>query len=295
MMEEKQPNNKAIKKLGKKVWLIGGVAALVVIAVLVMGLYGNKTDDGPNQHPQIPTVKITTPYIDLLMPEELKDVITNDESIYGDIYTRGFYMNYGGIEQPLWRVDFGDPNAGDWVGELKTDKGDIPVTMTGFAISTEELATLGEEGSQLYSECMQAYGVMLNGIMADPRFSPDRPLAVGEDTSVKLTYWTVTLPSTMTVSENTTDGNYEAVFSAEVVGEMVRLYRVCIGENQAESLLGYYEVDGVKKPVSVEAFELAERGDWYEDDYAAAYRMMDTINHVIDTIMQSKRFHAEAE
>ena len=31
------------------------------------------------------------------------------------------------------------------------------------------------------------------------------------------------------------------------------------------------------------------------DDKAAAYRMMDTINHVIETIMQSKQFSADAE
>ena len=289
-MEEKQKEQAAVKgKLGKKAWLIGGIAAVVVIALIAGGLTMGKNE------PKARYVKITTPYIDLLVPEELEDVITNDESTYGDVYTRGFYMNYGEKELPLWRVDFGDANAGDWVGILKTDKGDIPVTMTAFATSEEELASLDEEGYMLFNDCMQAYSVMLDGIMSDSRFSPDRPLPVGEDTSVELTYWTVTLPNTMKVSENTADGNYEAIFSAEVVGEMVIMYRVCIGENQAQSLLGYYEVDGVKKPVSVESFGLAERESWSEDDYAAAYRMMDTINYVIETIMQSKQFSTEAE
>ena len=59
--------------------------------------------------------------------------------------------------------------------------------------------------------------------------------------------------------------------------------------------MGYDELDGVKKPVSVVSFDLVERDSWAEDDYAAAYRMMDTINHVIDTIMQSKQFSTEAE
>lgn len=76
---------------------------------------------------------------------------------------------------------------------------------------------------------------------------------------------------------------------------VVPLYRVCIGEEQAKSFLGYYEVDGVKKPVSVETFELGEWDSWSEDDYAAAYRMMDTINHVIDTIMSSEQFSTETE
>ena len=290
MIEHKQKEQITKKnKPGKWIWLIGVIAVMVVIAVIVGSLWVSK--QGNKSH----YAQINTPYIDLLVPEELKDVITSDESTYGTVYTRAFYMHYGEIEIPLWRIDFGDANMGDWVGMLRTDNGDIPVVMTAFAASEEELAALDEEGYKLFNDCMQAYSVMLDGIIADPRFSPDRPLAVGEDTSVKLTYWTVTLPNTMKVSENTADGNYEAVFSAEVVGEMVPLYRVCIGELQAESFLGYFEIGGVKQPVSVEAFALAERANWSEDDYAAAYRMMDTINDVINTIMSSKQFSTEAE
>ena len=288
-MEDKQSEKISKGKSGRKNWLFGAVGGLAVIVAIVIGLVGRGNE------PEVQTWKITTPYINLVLPLNLERVITSDESTYGSVYTRGFYMSYNGMEQPLWRVDFGDPNAGDWVGVLKTDKGDIPVTMTGFAISTEELAALSEEESQLYGECMQGYTVMLDGIMSDSRFSAERPLAVGEDISMKLTYWTVTLPDTMQVSENTTGGNYEAVFSAEVVGEYVPLYRVYIGESQATTFLGYFEIDGVKQPVSVEAFELEERANWSEDDYAAAYRMMDTINDVINAIMQSKQFSTEAE
>lgn len=289
MMEEKRSEKIFGGKLSVKTLLIGAVAIIAVVVALVVGLTGSGNES------KIPVYKISTPYIELVLPLELEEVITSDESTYGAVYTRGFYMNYGGTDQPLWRVDFGDPRAGDWLGVLKTDQGDIPITMTGFAITAEELAALGEEASQMYSDCMNAYSVMLNAIVADPRFSPDRPLAVGEDTTMKLTYWTVTLPNTMKVSENAENGNYEAVFAGEVVGEMVQLYRVCVGDEQAESLLGYYEIDGVKKPISVESFDLIERDNWSEDDYAAAYRMMDTINHVIDTITQSKQFSAQAE
>ena len=288
-MEEIQQDNKETKKLGKKVYLIVGIVALVVLVMVIGGIAITKNEQ------KIPTVKISTPYIDLLIPEKVAAYITDDESTYGAVYTCAFYMNYGGEQVPLWRLDFGDANAGDWVGMLKTDSGDIPVVMTGFLVTDDQFAALGEDGSQLYSECMQGYSVMLNGIMSDPRFNAERPLAVGEDTSVQLTYWKLTLPDTMYVTENNADGNYEAVFSGEVKGEMVSLYRVCIGENQARSLLGYYNVDGVKMHVSVESFDLGERVTWSEDDYAAAYKMTDTINYVIEEIMQSKQFTTDAE
>ena len=284
-MEEKK--KQCTKTKGRKIlWLIGIIIVLAAVAVIVAKSVGDTTEQ------EKPLLKIHTPYIELCLPLELESIITYDESTYGVVYTRAFYLNYAGEEWPLWRLDFGDPNAGEWLGMLKTDQGDIPMCMTGFVV---DVAALGEDGAKVYGECMQGYSEMLNGIMSDSRFTLERPLAVGEDTNMAMTYWTVVLPDTMRVSETTENGNYEAVFSAEVVGEMVRLYRVCIGENQAESLLGYYEVDGVKKPVSVGSFDLVERDSWAEDDYAAAYRMMDTINHVIDTIMQSKQFSTEAE
>lgn len=296
MMNEKQPNEKTEKKqLNSKQLVVGGIIALGVIIVLVLALLGSGKNAVSDKKPQIPTVKINTPYIDLLIPMEVAEYITNDESTYGDVYTRAFYMNYGGSELPLWRVDFGDPYAGDWVGILQTKQGDIPVVMTVFTISDEELEALGEEGARLYGECMQGYIVMVDGIMADLRFTSERPLAVGEDTEIKLTYWNVTLPSKMKVMESSEGDNYTATFSGEVVGEMVLLYRIIIGDEQTGSLLGYYKVDGMKKAVCVESFTLVERESWNEDDYAAAYRMMDTINHVIETIMSSKQFTTEAE
>ena len=260
---------------------------IIIVFLIIVASVSNKTE------PEKTMMKISTPYVDLLLPSELKSVITSDESTYGSVYTCAFYLTCDGEELPLWRFDFGDPDTGDWVGMLKMENGDISVTMTGFTISVEELAALGKDGSKIYGECMQGYSEMLAGIMADPRFTVERPLAIGEDTQVQLSYWTVTLPDTMSVLENTEDGNYEAMFSAEVVGEQVNLYRVCVGEKQAESLLGYYEVDGVKKSVSVESYDLIERKNWGEDDYTAAYRMMDTINHVIEVIMQSEQFSAE--
>ena len=296
MMNEKQTNDKTARKMLKsKRFVAAGIIVLCVIIVFVLALLGGGKNTVSGKGPQIPTVKINTPYIDLLIPMEVAEYITNDESTYGDVYTHAFYMNYGGNELPLWRVDFGDPYAGDWVGILQTEQGDIPIVMTGFAISDEELEALGEEGARLYGECMQGYIVMVEGIMSDPRFTAERPLEIGEDTGMELAYWKVTLPDKMKVQENSESSNYTATFSGEVAGEMVLLYRITIGDTQTGSFLGYFKVDGVKKAVSVESFDLVERDSWNEDNYAAAYRMMDTINDVIDTIMQSKNFSTEAE
>lgn len=282
-----QADGKRLRK--KRGWMIVGAVALLAIAVVVVWLTGGQTE------PENPTVKIQTPYIDLLIPLELEGVITSDESTYGDVYTRGFYMNYGGEEHPLWRVDFGDAKSADWIGRLVSDEGDIPVAMMGFAITNEELAALGEEGSQLYGECMQAYSVMLEGIMADPRFTQERALAVGEDAKVQMKYWSVTLPDKITVQETNKNGIYEATFTGEVVGEAVQLYRIRIGGEQIGILMGYFEIDGVKQPIFVESVTLVQRENWTVDDYETAYRLMDTINDVITQITSSKNYSEFSE
>lgn len=291
-MEEKQPQKKTANKiLNKKTYIIGGIIALVVIAavviVLVVGKLGAKPDQG------IPTKKINTPYVDLLIPLDKAEYISSDESTDGGLYTCTFHMNYEGNSVPLWQVEFGDPDSADWIGILKTDQGDIPVAMTGYTISERDLEALGEQGAQLYGECMQGYIVMLDGIMADSRFTAERPVVVGENTEMKLTYWTITLPSKIQVHESNEGGIYTAVFSGEVVGEMVLLYQITVGGEQSESLLGYFDVDGTKKAVCVESFTLVRRESWNEEDYATAYRMMDTINGVINTIVSSEQFSIE--
>lgn len=288
-MEGKQQDKQW--KIGKKTVLVlaGAIIAVAAITVVAIALSGGQTES------EKLTLKIQTPYIDLQLPLELEEIITNDESTYGEIYTCGFYMNYGGEEVPLWRVDFGDAKSADWIGRLVTDAGDVPVAMTGFAITDAELAALGEEGSLLYGECMQAYSVMLEGIMADSRFTTERALAIGEDTNVKLQHWTVTLPNKITVQESSNSGIYEAVFTGEIVGEAVQLYRIRIGGEQIGSQLGYFTIDGVKKPLYIESFALEERDSWTLDDYETAYRMMDTINDVIKAITSSKNYSEFSE
>ena len=295
MEENKQKKQSNKRTSGKKAWLIGTIAVLTVLLVILIGLAVNLTETTPESQTEqvVPTMKINTPFIDLILPESLEGTVTYDVSTFGAIYTYAFYMSNGEQLLPLWRFDFGDPNMGDWVGVLKTDNGDIPVVTTLFVLSTEELDSLSEALYQQYSECMDGYNVMLNGIMADPGFTEERPLAVGEDIEMKLTYWNVMLPNNMSVSENSANGNYEAVFSGEVVGEMVCLYRVYMSDEQSKSCLGYYVVDGVRKCVTVEAFDIAERESWSDDDYAAAYRMMDTINIVIQQIVSSEHYTEE--
>jgi len=215
----------------------------------------------------------------------------HEQSVYGAATTEAFYMKVGDAEEvPLFRIDVGDENLGEWLGLLKTENGDIPVTYTVFTVSDEQLTALGEEASNTYGELMNGFSTLLEGIFSDSRFTTEKPLAVGEDREVQMTYWTVKLPGKVSCSETAENGNYQAIFFGDIQGESVALYTVRIGEIKAESELGLFSVEGTDKPVTIESYDLGERASWSDDDYSAAYRMMDTINHVIETIMSSEQF-----
>lgn len=231
----------------------------------------------------------------LQFPEELSEYVIREQSIYGSAITEAFYIKNGDAAIPLFRVDVGDRNLGDWLGALRTKSGDIPVTYTVFAVSEEDMASLGENAQSLYADLMDGFNVMLEAIINDPRFTYEKTIEIGEEENVAMSYWAVDLPDSMWFTEKMEDGNYEAVFYTDIRGESVELYVVRIGTTMAETELGLFEINGEKKPISIGSYDLLEKSNWEEEDYSTAYRMMDTINDVINAIMQSKQFSVEAE
>jgi len=293
----------------KKQTLIALIIAVVVIVILVALFAGR--DGKPAEVQPVVTSEITAEPVPamtaaptsnpnitidaahglfLQFPAKYADILAHEQEIHGELTTEVFSMRNGETDISLFRMDFGDETAGDWFGVLNTDDRIIPVTYTVFAPAEEELNAMSEATQEQYFALMDCFNDALNTIAADPRFTSERPLAVGADTEVKTTYWNLTLPSNMSVVETNENGTYIAMFYGEVVGERTALYTVRIGDDKAETELGLFEVDGVKKPVSVGSFDLSGKPNWTDDDYSAAYRMMDTINHVIETIMSSEQF-----
>ena len=270
------------------IWSLGFAMLMTMSGCTKGGFVGNKKNTDEmilyfSEPDNIPMLK-------LQFPEELSEYVIREQSTYGLSTTEAFYIKNSGDDIPMFRIDVGDEKLGDWLGVFKTDKGEIPVTYTVFTVSEDDIASLGENGRELYDELMRSFNILLETVFNDPRFSFDKQIDVGESHGVAMTYWTIELPDKMLFSENTSNGNYEAVFYTVLNGENVKLYTVCIGEEMAETQLGYFEIAGVKKPISVGSFDLSENYAWTEDDYAVAYRMMDTINDVIEVIMSSKQF-----
>lgn len=233
-------------------------------------------------------IEIATPYLTLKFPEENSELLIHEEEDLGDAVVEVFYMKTEGDDLPLYRIDFGDENAGDWLGIIKTDTEEIPVTYTVFSTTEEELKNLNLS-LETYSALMNDFNSLLNSIYEDSRFSAEKDSDIGEEREIELTYWKLVLPENVKCSETMIDDTYQADFYIEIQGEQVMLYSVYIGEKQAETTLGQYKVDGSWKPISIESYDLSD-SEWSEEELMTAYQMMDTINDVIETISQSDQF-----
>lgn len=226
----------------------------------------------------------------LQFPEELSEYVVRERTTQDAITTETFYIKNGDEPIPLFRIDVGSQYMGDWLGVLKTKHGNIPVTYTVFLVSEEDMISLGENAETLYADLMNGFNVVLDGIFSDPRFSSEKLIEVAGSESVEMRYWTVNLPGNMWISESEKDGNYEAVFYGQIQGENVALYVVRIGDVKAETELGLFMIEGTVKPISVGSFDLPENINWTDEDYSTAYRLMSTINDVIEQIVSSEGF-----
>lgn len=268
---------------------------MLLVLLLVLPGCSNKTNEEETGPAETVVELADSAELVLQFPEELTEYVIREQTIYGSAITEAFYIKSGDAAIPLYRIDVGDGNLGDWLGALRTKSGDIPVTYTVFDISEEDMASLGENAQSLYVDLMDGFNVMLEGIINDPRFTYEKTIEVGQEKNVSMNYWAVDLPDSMWFTEKMEDGNYEAVFYTNIRGEAVELYVVRIGNTKAETQLGLFEINGEKKSVSIESYDLPEKSTWEAEDYSTAYRMMDTINDVIEVIMQSKQFSTEAE
>lgn len=232
--------------------------------------------------PEPRDLSIQTPYLELNLTDTTGK-LTYDQTVNGDVHTVSFYMQHGEQSIPLYRLIMGDAGTGEWLGRLVDDTMDVPLTYLAYTIREEELA-------ETYGTLMELFSKILNDVSADPRFIPEKSLTVGADQGVTLAHWNLELPSDITWEETTGDNSYTAVFYATIRGQSIPLYRVQIGEETVQTVLGQYMLNGQALPLSVETYSLPEDAGWTEEDTSLAYHLMNTINELIPAIMSSEGF-----
>lgn len=242
--------------------------------------------------PEVSTVSIETAYGTLAFPEKLQENMRHMEVTENDTAMEVFYMVSEAGEKEVFRIYFAAGQAGNHIGYLTTDSGEIPVSYSLCEYADKDFAN--EDERKLYYSMMDSFSVVMNSIHSDERFSETRAMAPVEDQTVKLRYWNVTLPQNIQFTETEENGNYRADFYGEVSGERVDLFTIGLGDLEGDTILGFYDVKGEWKPVIVDTYGMIDYELWPEEERSVINEMMGSINTVIEAIIEDKNF-AEQE
>lgn len=276
------------KKIKKGTLTVIIMAVLMTAAVALVLLRNSGVDLQIEKSGQ--TVELAYGF-KIQLSEAYSDIVEHTQEKHEDRITEVFVLKNDKVDMSLFCINFGDRESGDWLGQLNIDGIGVPVTYILFSPEAEELQKLDEKGLAAYDAMRTSFSDLLNTIVTDSRFVMEEEqddLVMGQQR--EMTYWSVALPEVITFEEISEDDFYQANFFGEVKNEQIMLYSVRIGDDSLFSELGLFEIDGVKRVVSVETYSLKEQDDWEQSEFERAYRMMDTINDVIHQIMASEHY-----
>lgn len=273
------------KKLPVLVWVLcGALLAAGVGAMVLFGSRGITQKNDPGE--KIRMADIETAYGTLHFPEAYMPFLHHEE-VREESAVEIFSMVCEDGKWELFRIFFGDAEAGSPVGYLHTDAGVIPVSV----MVAEDGAELfpDEESRTRYMEMRQYVNTVLDSITADERFSVSG-LSEEEKVERELTYWTLSLPEGMECEESHGADAYQVDFYGTVGGESVKLYTIRLDDSTQSPSIGVYFVDGAAKQIHIETEDPGTFDGLPEDARQRISIYMDTINDVIGVITRSENY-----
>lgn len=287
--EKKRPSRRDLYLIAAA---IGLIAVIALVCVLCPDGETEKTEptETAKRSEAVEQIKIETAYVPLYFSGAYRDHLQHAQQREGNVIAECFYLTYQGTKTEVFRIYYGNeklsPN-----GYLHTEQGVIPVSV--LAANTSDTQFANEEARELYYGLLEQMNAALATIRADSRFSENS--GVTPETQELAVYdWTLSLPSGVEC-EQTQDGEVlRADFYGTVNEQRVKLYTITMGEEQSESVIGYYRIDGVDKPVSVWPDELTYLQGMSEENQQTVFALMETLNEVVQSIMNHENFTQES-
>ena len=238
----------------------------------------------------VDAAQIKTMYGVFYVSEANADKLVHQEIVQEGVAMERFSARLGQQEKELFRIYFGDGSQGDFFGYFRTDTGDVVISVAVCTYDSSDFTS--EEDFALYYTLMEELNVFLSQISNDGRYHSKEEVKETEPQKVEtqLEFWDFELPEAVEWIEYDQDSLYWIDFYCTVAGDTIQIYTIYLGETEADTLIGYYTVDGVQKPVWVKVYSVQPGGNWSDEDTVAAYNCVATVNDVIQTIMASENF-----
>lgn len=280
----------------KKVVMIAAaiLLAAVICVVAVVGIFFSNREIA---------MEIETLYLTIQYPKEYKKYLYYEETLNGQDSEVAFYMNYEDKKVELFRFSISSDAPEAYEGYLNTENGVMYVSLTGaqvdrnvFTVGAEaEESGINAEMEALYFAMKDGMALVMESIEQTPGYSVVMGVFENDKKDESLSYWTVSLPSSITWEEKTEGSVYRALFYGNVGEKKLPLYTISLGDTTAENPIGQLVVNGETKLVSVEIHEPSGNGTLTEEEQSTVYILLDTVNDVLQVIRQDKNFHDQLE
>lgn len=262
--------------------LLKAVCAVVVMGMCLLSACSEEAP--PETVPTEPRLQIETVYGPLFFPETMSDVMLHEEVREEGMVSEIFRMNAKGQPTEVSRLTFGKAyEDGVLIGYLSVDEKSIEIYYTTYAYESD--AFQNEAERKTYFDILDGVNEAINTLCEDERFSQMKRVDLGEESLREFKYWSLQLPSKITYTETSRNGEYVVDFFGEMENGQIPLYSVGFDELTSDYAIGECEADGTTKTVYVTVSNFQTDPDWSEDEQNMAYRMMDTLNDVTAAIV----------
>jgi hypothetical protein len=252
-----------------------------------------ESTDSVKTKEELGMMEIKTKYLSLRFPEKYSKYLVHQETAEDGATAEVFTMKTSSSKMELFRIYFGDAHSGSYLGSLRVNDMDVPVTVLPAVHEESEFAN--EDDRALYYDMMDCLNVVLDSFYKDTRFD-DSSSVNHEDVKredAEVAFWNFSLPTGIEWEEGAADG-YLVTFYGTLGGERHELYSVSVGGKPLRTIIGTYIVDGEAEIVSVQSAELPNMEGWDQETENQLYSMMESINDVIQTILESEGFEEYA-
>lgn len=273
---------------------LGGIFCIVVLmmGIFILTACGQKEQEAEKNavNTEVGEILLETKYLTIRIPDTFGDKLIHRESVQDNNAVEIFSMALDDTEMELFRLYFNDANMGTQNGYLLIGADEISVSHYVCIYEDEDFAD--ESIKEQYYRIMDVFTYVMDNIYNHPQFQQEKYIASVGQQENKMMYWSVELPENVNWQEQTIDGTYRADFYGEIQGETIQLYTIALGDMDADYSIGAFLIDGEEKTVWVKIYDLEDHANWQEEDYSNAYRMMESVNNVIDQILASE-FYTE--
>lgn len=271
------------------------IAVLVLLAVVIVAVILNAREDADET---VDPMCIQTKYAALQFPAEYADYIRHEEILDGTDAVEVFSMLYEQKELELFRLSFTREEKENAEGYWDAGEDLLCISVSISTLELDAFLCLQDSGEwetdvtmqSTYYSMLGQMATVLQSVKESPNYRIIKTSSANANAEERMLYWNVTLPANVFFEQSDEDGVKAVRFFTQLSEKEIELYTITLENQQTDSAIGRYSVNGKTVYVSVEVSGEIENEALSENEREYVYTLLESINDVIAVIRQDSDF-----